>query len=453
MDSVIIFIIVLGILIFFHELGHFLVARLFGVGVEKFSLGFGPRILGKKIGRTDYRVSIVPLGGYVKMVGDEPDSPIAEEDLPFSFTHKHVAKRAAIVAAGPIFNVILAILIFTSGLFFAGLPSIRPVIRAVDSDSPAQTAGIEEGDIIKAIGGRGVDNWREIDLLIDESAGERIEFTIERRGERFTAALAPVQMHARNLFGDDVIYYDAGIKGYSEPKAVVDETVPGMPAEAAGLLAGDQIAAIDGHPIEKWETMQEMVSTSEGMTLTFTIVRGGETLDVPITPVEVQNKDMLGTKQSVFQIGIRRTGINIPQEDQVTVRLGPLDALGQGLSQTWNMIYATGYFFVKLAQRQVPADTIGGPIRIAQMAQKEAQQGLLNLFYFIAIISVNLAVLNLVPIPVLDGGHLLFFLIEAIQGKPVSVRVREAAQQVGIILLLMLMIFVFYNDISLLWFK
>lgn len=453
MDSVIIFIIVLGILIFFHELGHFLVARLFGVGVEKFSLGFGPRILGKKIGRTDYRISIVPLGGYVKMVGDEPDSPIAEEDLPFSFTHKHVAKRAAIVAAGPIFNVLLAILIFTTGLFFAGLPSIRPVIRAVDSDGPAQAAGIQTGDIIRAIDGRGVDNWRDIDQLIDESAGERTDLTIERRGERFSVDLVPVQMQAKNIFGDDVVYYDAGIKGYSEPKAVVDETVPGMPAEAAGLLAGDQITAIDGHPIEKWETMQEMVSTCQGRTLTFTIIRDGETLDVPITPVEVQNKDMLGATQSVYQIGIRRTGINIPQEDQITVRLGPLDALGQGLSQAWNMIYATGYFFVKLAQRQVPADTIGGPIRIAQMAHKEAQQGLLNLFYFIAIISVNLAVLNLLPIPVLDGGHLLFYLIEAIQGKPVSVRVREAAQQVGIILLVMLMIFVFYNDISLLWFK
>lgn len=453
MDSVIIFIIVLGILIFFHELGHFLVARVFGVGVEKFSLGFGPRILGKKIGRTDYRISIVPLGGYVKMVGDEPDSPIADEDLPFSFTHKHVAKRAAIVAAGPIFNVLLAILIFTSGLFFAGLPSVRPVVRSVDSDSPAQAAGIQTGDFIKAIGGRSVESWRDIDLLVDESQGHRTQFTLERLGERFTADLVPVQMHAKNLFGDDVIYYDAGIKGYNEPKAVVDETVPGMPAEVAGLLAGDQIAAIDGHPIEKWETMQEMVSTSEGKTLTFTIVRDGETLEVPITPVEVQNKDMLGAKQSVFQIGIRRTGISIPEEDQITVRLGPLDALGQGLSQTWNMIYATGYFFVKLAQRQVPADTIGGPIRIAQMAHKEAQEGLLNLFYFIAIISVNLAVLNLLPIPVLDGGHLLFYLIEAIQGKPVSVRVREAAQQVGIILLVMLMIFVFYNDISSLWFK
>jgi len=453
MDSVIIFIIVLGILIFFHELGHFLVARLFGVGVEKFSLGFGPRIFGKKIGRTDYCISIVPLGGYVKMMGEEPDSPIAEEDLPLSFTHKHVAKRAAIVAAGPIFNVILAILIFTTGLFFAGLPSIRPVVRTVDSDGPAQATGIQAGDIIKAIGGREVESWRDIDLLVDESQGKPTEFVVRRQGENFSVQLTPVQMQARDIFGDDVVYYDAGIRGYTEPKAIVDETVPGMPAEAAGLQAGDQIAAIDGHPIEKWETMQEMVSTSNGRTLIFTITRGAETLEVPITPVEVQNKDLLGTKQRVFQIGIRRTGIHIPEADQITVRMGPLAAFEQGLSQAWNMIHATVYFFVKLVQRKVPADTIGGPIRIAQMAHKEAQQGLLNLFYFIAIISVNLAVINLVPIPVLDGGHLLFFVIEAIQGKPVSIRVREAAQQVGIILLVMLMVFVFYNDISSLWFK
>lgn len=448
MDSVLIFIIVLGILIFFHELGHFLVARLFGVGVEKFSLGFGPRIFGKTIGRTDYRVSVVPLGGYVKMVGDEPDAPLPPEDLPFSFTHKHVSKRAMIVAAGPLFNVLLAILIFTAGLYFNGLPSIRPVVRAVDADSPAQQAAIEEGDLITAINGRQVTSWRDIDASIDQSQGNPMDLVIERREQQIEVQLTPMQVRAKDLFGDDITYYDLGIQGYSALSAVVDETVAGLPAADAGLQKGDRIVAIDGQPIERWEAMQEIVTTSQGRPLIFTIRRAGDTFDVEIIPVEVQERDLLGAKQSAYRIGIRRSSITIPEEDQVTIRVGLPGALGQGIGQTWNVTKATFYFFVKLVQRKVPVEAIGGPIRIAQMAQKEAQEGILRLFYFIAIISVNLAVLNLLPIPVLDGGHLLFFAIEAIQRKPVSVRTREIAQQVGIYLLILLMIFVFYNDIA-----
>ena len=451
MDSVLIFIVVLGILIFFHELGHFLMARL--VGVEKFSLGFGPRILGRTIGRTDYRVSAIPLGGYVKMVGDEPDSPIAPEDIPYSFTHKHVAKRALIVAAGPLFNVLLALLIFTSGLFFAGLPSIRPIVRTVEKSSPAQAAGVEDGDIIKSINGSPVASWRDIDQAMDNNTGQPVQLTVERQGSQQTLQVTPRQMSAKNVFGDTVTYYDLGIKGYRELSAMVDEALPGTPAAEAGLRHGDRIVAIDGQPIDSWEAMEEVVTSSKGKTLRFEIRRGNKLLDVDITPVEVQEKDLIGVKHSTYRIGIRRSGISIPDEDAVTVRVGLAGAGGQGLKQTWNVIEATGYFFVKLVKRQVPTEAIGGPIRIAQMAHKEAQQGVLQLFYFIAIISVNLAVLNILPVPVLDGGHLLFFIIEAIQGRPVSIRVREAAQQVGILLLVVLMIFVFYNDITLTWFN
>lgn len=454
MNSVIIFIIVLGVLIFFHELGHFLVARLFGVGVEKFSLGFGPRIFGKTIGRTDYRVSLIPLGGYVKMVGDEPDAVLDPQDLPFSFTHKHVGKRSLIVAAGPFFNFLLAILIFTLGLYFTGLPSIRPVVRNVESDGPAFAAGIAEGDHIGAIDNTPIESWRDIDAAVENSRGRTLNLRIERGGgETIAVAVTPREVHAKNVFGDDITYFDLGISGISEMSATVDEVVPGMPAEKAGLQKGDRIVAIDDQPIDRWEAMQEVVSKSKGRLLKFHIRRGDETLVVDIVPSQVQERDLLGAKQNVYRIGIRRPGMTVPPEDSITVELNVFQALGQGLAQSWAMTKATGYFFVKLVQHKVPVEAIGGPIRIAQMAQKEAQQGILRLFYFIAIISVHLAVLNLLPIPVLDGGHLLFFLIEAVQRRPVSVKTRETAQQIGIFILLLLMVFVFYNDISLTFFK
>jgi regulator of sigma E protease len=453
MSSVLIFIIVLGVLIFFHELGHFLVARYFGVGVERFSLGFGPRLFGKTIGRTDYRISLVPLGGYVKMVGEEPNAPLPPEEVPFSFTHKHVGKRALIVFAGPLFNVLLAVVIFAAGLYFAGLPSIRPVVRSVETGGPAQQAGIREGDVIQSIDGRAVGSWRDIDKAADRSQGRPLVVTIHRNGEAFELSLQPKQASAKNIFGDDVTYFDLGIKGYAELRAMVDEVMEGMPAAEAGLQAGDRIVAIDGRPVDNWEDMLNRVTESEGRPMVFTVMRGDRTYDMEISPAETEEKDILGVKQSVYRIGIRRAGIDIPEGDRVTVRLGLIGSLGQGVGQTWNVIRATGHFFVKMFERKVSTEAIGGPIRIAQMANQQAQEGLLALFYFIAIISVNLAVINLLPIPVLDGGHLLFFAIESIQGKPVSIRTREAAQQVGLFLLLTLMVFVFYNDIAITWFR
>ncbi|RJQ74614.1 MAG: RIP metalloprotease RseP [Desulfobacteraceae bacterium] len=452
MNSVFLFVVVLGILIFFHELGHFLVARMFGVGVEKFSLGFGPRLFGRTVGRTDYRVSLVPLGGYVKMVGDEPDAPLAQEDLPYSFTHKHVAKRSLIVAAGPLFNILLAVLIFIGIFYFVGLPSIRPVVRNVEINSPAQQTGIQEGDLIRAINGNPVDSWRGIDAAIEQSQGKPVTVDIARSGEQRIFTVTPKKVNAENIYGESIAYYDLGIQGYEELEAVVRKAEPGMPAEKAGLQKGDRIQAIDGKQIQNWEAMHEAISSSKGATLTFTIQRGDRTFDVDITPAEVKVNDAMGVRKNAYRIGIFPPD-PIREEDKVTIHLGLWGAFERGLDQTWLVIKETGRFFVKLAERKVPKEAIGGPIRIALMANQQAEEGILALLSFIAIISINLAVINLVPIPVLDGGHLLFFAIEAIQRKPVSIRMRETAQQVGVFLLILLMIFVFYNDISITWFR
>ena len=348
------FIIVLGVLIFFHEFGHFLIARLFGVGVEKFSLGFGPRLFGKKVGRTDYRLSAIPLGGYVKMIGEEPDAEIDPVDIPVSFTHKHVATRMLIVAAGPFFNLLLAVIIFLGIFLISGLFVLKPSVGSVKDGSPAY---------------------------------------------------------------------------------------------AAGLKAGDLIAAINGVNISTWDEMAELINASKGKALTVALQRGESTLETRITPELVGSKNIFGEDVQRHVIGITASG------ESYSKKLNPLQAFTQSLVQTYKIAELMVIIIAKLITGDISTDTIGGPIMIAQMAGDQAKAGIGNLISFIALISINLAIINLLPIPVLDGGHLLFFCIEAIKGRPVSIKVREIAQQVGLFLLILLMILVFYNDITRIFFS
>ena len=343
------FIIVLGVLVFFHELGHFLLARLCGVGVEKFSLGFGPRIVGKTIGITDYRISAIPLGGYVKMIGEEPGADIDPKDIPLSFTHKSVWKRFLIVAAGPTSNIILAVAIYFCFFQIYGMTRIEPVIGSVMEKSPAEAAGLQKGDRILAIQNRAMDTFDQMAIAITES---------------------------------------------------------------------------------------------QGKTITFRVKRGEATFEVEIVPGK-EEKTMFGETVDTFLIGVASS----PEHVQY-LKLNPLQALTQSFVQTWQVTRLMFVGIVQMIKGEVSAKNLGGPIMIAQMAGDQAKQGPLNLIYFIAFISINLAILNFLPIPVLDGGHLLFFIIEAFTGKPVNMKIREIAQQVGIFLLMALVVFVFYNDIT-----
>lgn len=347
-SSILAFVIVLGVLIFFHELGHFLLAKLFGVGVEKFSLGFGPRIFGRTIGRTDYRISAIPLGGYVKMVGEEPDAEIDPEDLPYSFTHKNVWQRILIVAAGPAFNMILAVLIFFLIFMASGRYVLEPVVGSVQEGMPAAAAGLQKGDRIVAVNGREVQSWDAMSKLIKDSSDKPIQVRIQRGNEIFEADIAPKMTTTKNIFGEDV------------QRRVI------------GVTAGG----------------------------------------------EYYTEDM-----------------------------GFFTSLVQSVVQTYQVAELTVVSIAKLIQGTLSTDTLGGPIMIAQMAGEQAREGVSNLIFLIALLSVNLAILNILPIPVLDGGHLLFFFIELVSGRPVNTRIREIAQQAGLFVLMMLMIFVFYNDI------
>jgi regulator of sigma E protease len=352
--SIFALIVVLGILIFFHELGHYLVARYFNVGIEKFSLGFGPRLVGKTIGITDYRISAIPLGGYVKMVGEEPDADIDPEDIPISFTHKPVSKRICIVAAGPIFNVLLAVIIFFFIFQFSGLTILKPSVGEVLEDSPAYRGGLKKDDLIVAIDGVEVPTWEDMAKIITESKGKTLAISVRHEDAVRVVKVKPEIKIFKNIFDEDIERYVIGI-----------------------AASGDMF-----------------------------------------------KKD-----------------------------LNPFQALSESITQTYTITVLTIKGVIKLLQGAISPKTLSGPIMIAQMAGEQAREGATHLLFFIALISINLAILNFLPIPVLDGGHLLFFFIEAVSGRPVSIRIREIAQQAGIFVLLLLMIYVFYNDIAKVFFS
>ncbi|MCK5916115.1 MAG: RIP metalloprotease RseP [Deltaproteobacteria bacterium] len=346
-------IIVLGILIFVHELGHFTVAKFCGVRVLKFSLGFGPKLFGFRKGDTEYLLSAIPLGGYVKMMGegkgdDDNDSALTEEEKPFSYEYKSPWQRLAIIIAGPLANIVFAAFIFTVVYFF-GVPSLSPVIGEVNHE---------------------------------------------------------------------------------------------MPAFTAGLQTGDKIVSINGEEIENWEQLSTNVRASGGSELIIDYERGATLLQVKIVPKRIESQNMFGENVASYIIGITASGETTVKHYQ------PGEAISQGLAETWKVSYLTVLGFIKMIERVIPAKDLGGPIMIAQMAGQHAKAGILSLLYFMGIISVNLGILNLFPIPVLDGGHLLFIMMEIILGRPVSVRKIEFAQQFGLCLLVSLMVFVFYNDLA-----
>ncbi|MBU1056276.1 MAG: RIP metalloprotease RseP [Proteobacteria bacterium] len=442
------FIIVLGVLIFIHELGHFLVARYFGVGIEKFSLGFGPRLFGKKVGITDYRVSAVPLGGYVKMVGEDPDAELDPEDISISYSHKHVFKRILIVAAGPTFNILLAAVIYFGFFSVVGIEDVTPVIRNIDIGGPAQKAGLAKGDLILSIDKAPVDSWYDIFNAIKRSDGRTLSLNLKRDDSEIAIALSPQLNTGQDLFGDEVKYYDLGISGYPEIEAIIGGVSNGFPAQVAGLEKNDKIVAINGEKVNSWNKMQKIILESQGKILLTTIQRGDSFFDVKITPVLKKNKNALGEIEESYKIGVSSAGGILPDEDKFLKKFSVIEALFESVRQTYRFTHLTIVSIAKLIQGKLSINTLGGPIMIAEMAGQQAREGASDFLFFMALISINLAVLNFLPIPVLDGGHLFFYFIEAAIGKPVNTKIREIAQQVGIFVLILLMIFVFYNDIT-----
>jgi regulator of sigma E protease len=426
--TIISFVIVLGILIFIHEVGHFAMAKFSGVGVEKFSLGFGPKVFGMKYGETEYLLSLLPLGGYVKMVGEHSGEDISEADKSRSFNNKSVSARAMIVAAGPIMNLVLALLIFPL-IYMIGInvPAYleKPAqVGFVVKDDPAARAGIRKGDVIEAVNGKAVKDWQSLLETLILNPNVPLETTVNRGGDLLNTTLTPGA--AKDTGG--------GYAGMYPPmKPAIGRVEKGSPADDAGLVPGDVILAVNGASITHWFEMVGFLREN-GSAGEFLIGRGGETFTVAITP-------RFDEQMKVFLIGIGML------DEGVFKGYGFFESIGKGVSSAVEMTGRLFYVIKGLVVGQYSLKTLGGPIMIAKVTGQAAADGIVPLLSLMAFLSLQLGIINLFPIPVLDGGHLMFFGIEAVKGKPLSERFMGITQQVGIALLIALMVLVTYNDI------
>ncbi len=341
-------VVVLAVLIFVHELGHFTFAKLFKVHVLKFSLGFGPKILSFKREETEYMLSLLPLGGYVKLLGEDPDEGIEENLKEYSYNTKSALQKSLIIFGGPLFNFIFAAIVF-SIIFLKGVPVILPVVGEVQEGMPAISSGIKKGDIVTSINNLEIKIWDDISSIISKSKGQDIEITVKRGKDEFQFSIKPIIKEDKNIFGEKRERYIIGIVA-----------------------------------------------------------------------------DM--TKQEIKKVSL-------------------FEASAMGLKETYKWIKLTVVSVVKLIQRIIPIDTIGGPIMIGQIAGDQAKEGILNFLFFLGVISVNLGVFNLFPIPILDGGHIVIILLEKLRGKAIDIKKLEIVQKFGLSILLLLMFFAFYNDI------
>lgn len=430
--------VLLGVLIFVHELGHFLLAKSTGVKVLKFSLGFGPKLLGKKIGETEYLLSAVPLGGYVKMLGEEPGEELAEDEKSRAYNYQSVRKRFSIVFSGPFFNLLFAALVFVF-IFLTGVPVPLPDIGHVKENSPAAAAGLLPGDKVSKISGKPVESWNDISSALSDNHGTALLFSVLRDERVVEVPVQPEKKTEKNIFGEDTDVWYVGIEPLLHP--VVGEVMKGSRADKAGLLKGDRITEVDGKTLKTWQDMTALIHASPEQPLLFRIDRGGQGLEISITPKKETYKTPEGDEKPIGLIGIKPAG------NDFIKKYGVGEALYLGMKRTWDISVLTVVSMVKLIQRVIPSSTIGGPILIFQMAGEQASQGALNFFTFMAVISINLGILNLLPIPILDGGHILFLGIEAVRRRPLSENAIMIAQRVGLVLLLTLMAFAFYNDI------
>ena len=437
------FVVVLGILIVVHELGHFLMARLAGVGVERFSIGFGPvlwRFRGKE---TEYCVSAIPMGGYVKMMGDD-ENPLeggksTTIDPAKAFNGKPLAARFLIVFAGPAMNFVLAAVI--AGLMFmlVGRPVAPALVGRVTDGSPAAQAGLKTGDRLVAIDGKPVQYWEDLARVVQTAGGRPLEVTVQGRDAApRQVPLTPVQAKRKDLFGDEQTVWEIGASPYIP--AAIGDTVAGDPADQAGLKAGDVVVALEGQPVLSWDELAERIHQRAGQPTRLEVKRGAETLAITVTPKKGKIPGADGKETEVGLVGIR------PGGSVTMVRSNPISALWEGVAWSGDVTMKTAIGLYKIVVGQLDRSNIGGPIQIAKTAGEQARQGIVSLALFTAVISINLFLLNLLPVPMLDGGHLLFFAFEAVLGRPLSVRKREVAQQVGFALLMLLMVFAFYND-------
>lgn len=442
------FLIILTILVFVHEMGHYTVARRNGVRVETFSIGFGPEIFGwtAKSG-TRWKISAIPLGGYVKMYGDQdaassPDHERARSmtaaERAVSFYHKRVGQRAAIVFAGPAVNYVFAVLVL--GILFAtgGQPHSPAVIGNVAPGGAAAEAGLRSGDRFLRVNGTAIDRFEEVRQITALRPGERLPVIVERDGRRIATVLTPARRTYKDKRGNEQVIGDVGATRMIAP--VAGGVTDNGPAARAGIRAGDRFLAIGGEKVRSFEDLRRLVMPNPGKPLTIEVERGTERLTFTVTPDAREIKQPDGKMKTVGLIGVRAP----PPTRRV---LGVLTAFGAAVEETWSLTVTTFTAIGQMIAGTRTTKELGGPLRIAEMSGDMAQLGLYAFVWFLGVLSLHLCLINLLPIPMLDGGHLLYYGIEAIRGKPLGERAQEYGFRIGLALVLTLMLFVTWNDL------
>ncbi len=443
MTTLLAFAVTLGILVVIHEFGHYAVARACGVKVLRFSVGFGP-VLAKRVDQngTEWALSAVPLGGYVKMV-DEREGEVAAEDLPRAFNRKPVGQRMAIVVAGPLANLLLAVLLYWA-LFIGGITVLKPMVAAPIAGSPAAQAGFRNGETVTAIDGEAVEDWQDLYWLVLKRGLQNPRLTIETRD-------AANHVYSRQLDVSGIDLADAEqdplariglIRYLPDLPPVIGQVVSGSRAESAGLRPGDRILDINGQPVAAWDDMVKVVKASPEKPLQIRLSRSGAALEITVTPASAQESGL-----AIGRIGAA------PQVDeavfaplQAKISFGPVAAMKRALYKTWDLSSFSLEMMGRLVIGQASLKNLSGPVTIADYAGRSAEAGPTAFIAFLALISVSLGVLNLLPIPLLDGGHLLYYFVEFLTGRPVSDSVQEIGQKIGAALLATLMLFALFND-------
>jgi regulator of sigma E protease len=438
------FLVTIGILVVIHEYGHYWAARRVGVKILRFSIGFGRVVWSRQRGsdQTEWAISAIPLGGYVKML-DEREGAVRSEELHRAFNRQGVAARIFIVLAGPAANFLLAFLIYWV-LFIAGLPGMKPVLGDPPRNTPAAVAGLANGDTVRAIADEPVFTWTDVRWMLLKEAVKRESVLLEVQAEN--GAHSVRRLDLSGITKDDLdrdFFGKLGLRPLKLP-AEFGRILPGSPAERAGFQAGDRVVTISGQAIASWSEFMSHVAASPGKLLVFEVERDGRRIEIRATP------ERAGDDAKRGRLGVE-AGAQVKREYErmtTTVRYGPLDAIPKAAHK----VYDLSVFSIKMLGRMIVGDVswknLSGPITIADYAGQSAQLGWITFMGFLALVSVSLGVLNLLPIPLLDGGHLVYYLAEIVMRRPVSERVMEIGQRFGLALLLGLTFFAFYNDLN-----
>ncbi|MCC7080270.1 MAG: RIP metalloprotease RseP [Burkholderiales bacterium] len=446
LTTLVAFVIALGSLILFHELGHYLVARALNVKVLRFSIGFGRPLVSRTYGidRTQWVIAAFPLGGYVKMA-DEREGQVASEDLPRAFNRQSVYRRFAIVAAGPIANFLLAIAIYWL-LYMSGMPGLRPILDEPPPGTAAHAAGFHEGDTLLKVGGEPVATWQDARWELLRHAVNQATVKVETRDHK-----GYIEVHTLDLSSlssedlDSDFLRAAGLLRFNPPLApVLGKVVEGAPAYKAGLREGDRVLAIDGVAVNRWQSVVAAVRDRPSATLVLDVERGGTRLQVKVTTEAVdEGGRTIGRMGAAPKVDPQSMRAALTE-----VRYGVGESLVRAISKTWETSLFSLRMLGKMVTGHISLKNLSGPLTIADYAGQSAQVGWIAYLSFVALISISLGVLNLLPVPLLDGGHLMYYTIEILKGRPVSERAMQIGQHVGMAVLFSLMLLALFNDVN-----